>query len=522
MNTRSLLFLFGSTLSATALAAEQCANESRTIREISTLVKQPHRIVEEYLDSPWLNFMYQPTRMSTVDKYLVFKVGETVDLDKIKESIRKLRSAKFIWDSSYEITQNQDCTSDINITIYDTFPFKPKLSFSQRSGTTKSSIGVANTNLFGTGTRLQFEFKQAKLRDQKVLKYDNPNFGDEHYLFSGVYSDNSDGKESFLRFAKPFHNLDTESYYDLITDRFSGDLQLYNNTEIQFLTDYQIEKSSFTYGRSNGNFGGFERSRLFAYLAQDKGRYTDLINRHRNIMSIGAQLEVFDTDYLEIQNIRNMSKFEDYNQGLSISVKLGVGYDRISQQWGPDIGLAFTKNTVLDDHTLLLAEGALRIQESGNHLDETRLDGRIEWNRFSRNFQQSWNIKFNLDLLSNPRPENYIIMDETFTVRGFPFGYRLSDKTVSLNIEKRWFNMARFFDLFDIAGIAFADIGRVSIKDSDVSIRQQESIGSMGLGFRISPTKLSNNTVIHVDLAFPTADDLEQNYQLNIFAKGHF
>lgn len=522
MKSKLLIFIFALTASNLSRSAEECAHSERIIGEIFITVKPPHKFIEENFGSSWLNFMYKPTKQSTIKKYLTFKQGDVVNIDNIEETIRKLRRARFIWDLSYELIQNTHCTFDIIITIYDTFPFRPKLSFSQKNGASKSTIGISNSNLLGSGTRLQFEFKQEKLRDQKILKYNNPNFSEEHYLFSAAYSDNTDGKELFFRFGNPFYTLDSESSFDMSLNQFSGLLQLYNNSTVQFLTDYSTEESALIFGIGKGEGYGFSRSRLFLYSSHDKGTYLNLPLRDRNLISIGTRYELFDTNFIEVQNIRSMTKFEDYNQGLMLSFDIAAAYDQVSNIWGTNVGFKLTKNSVFNDRTLLLSSASYRTQEFGNHLDSSRLAGSFELNHFLSNFQQSWNVKLQFDTFSNPTPENLIMMDDEFSIRGFPFGYRLGDSMASINIEKRWFNVARFFDSFDVAAVVFFDAGIISIDNSDVSNQQQTSLKSFGLGFRISPTKLAKNAIIHIDLAFPEANDLDQNYQFNIFAKSHF
>ena len=58
--------------------------------------------------------------------------------------MRKLRATHFLWDTSYEVIEASNCQIDILITVTDTFPFKPKLSFSRRTGANKYAFGFEN------------------------------------------------------------------------------------------------------------------------------------------------------------------------------------------------------------------------------------------------------------------------------------------------------------------------------------------------------------------------------------------
>lgn len=508
---------------STELKAENiCGAKDRIIGEVTYIVKQPHKIVENYMQSKWFSFIYQPTKSTTIDQYLTFRKGEPLDEERIKESVRKLREAKFIWDASYEIKETNDCKQDVIITFYDTFPFKPKLSFSRRSSTNKSAIGLVHNNLFGSGTRLKFEFKKEKLRDQKILEYINPNFGSQHYSFSGLYSDNSDGKETDVRIEKPFYEFDSEKSFGLTYDRFQGDLQLYNNSEVILSDPYELKKGKIYFGYGNDGEFGFQQKRRSLYLLKDNANYLNLSNLNRNITTFGMQYKLFNVDFIEVKNVRHMSQTEDYNQGPTISLDLGVSYDKISGQLGHTLGLTYQQNFIFDSYTLLQTDINYGGYFFNNYLDENHLEGLIQLNLFQPKYFESWNFQLQFSYNDNPKPENYILMDEEFPIRGFPFGHLLIDSYSSINIEKRWFNIARYLDVFDVAAVAFYDIGSVSVGASAFSPKNRESLQSVGFGLRISPTKLTNDTVIHIDLAYPINETLQQDYQLNIFGVSRF
>ena len=169
---RTVILLILLTLFSVTTAQESCVSNERIVGEITQTVEQPHEFIKENLDSPWLRIMYQPTRNSTLEKYLVFQPDEVLDIEKIQESIRKLRQTRFIWDASYQLVESGDCATDVLISVTDTFPFKPELSFSRKSRGNNYSIGVTNSNVSGTGALFQFEYKHEKLRDQRRIKYD--------------------------------------------------------------------------------------------------------------------------------------------------------------------------------------------------------------------------------------------------------------------------------------------------------------------------------------------------------------
>lgn len=480
--------------------------------------------LKKNIQTSWMSFMYQPTKSSTILSYLTFQTDEIIDINTIEESLRKLRQSRFIWDARYKVVEVEDCQVEVAITVIDTFPFKPKFSLSQSSGNGKYSFGLVNTNLLGTGSRLQFEFKHDKLRDQKIIKYENPNFGDQHYSVNSTYSDNTDGKEQFLNFAKPFHSLETEYSFDIQSRLFQRDVELIDNKKVIFESTIDSNESSFDIAFNTGDVStfNFDYSRLHFYGNKNKSIYSNFSEADFDLTAVGSIYQLFDSDFIKIKNIRNMSKNEDYNKGLSISFNLGISYDRQSRSWGEVIGFDYNQSFIIDEQSVFLSELHYLRQHLNDQTIETHSSGTFQWNSFSTNFNESWNIKVMFEAYSSPRLENYIVVNEEFPIRGYSYGQFLGDSYASLNIEKRWFNIARYFDVIDIAAVAFIDTGYISVNDSPFVNNNKNRIHSVGLGLRISPTKLSNNTVIHIDLAFPINQRVEQSYQINFYAKKHF
>ena len=520
-----ILFYFLSSLlcslDANAENDDDCEINNAIITKINYIVKAPHQLIEKN-ESSWLKIFYTPTKQETIEQYLTFKLGSKVNIKKIKETIRKLRAAKFIWDSTYQLTIKNDCTASINITVHDTFPFRPKLAFTRKNGANSTSFGLINKNLFGSGTSLQIEVKNNKLREEKIIEYINPNFAKRHYFFKGLYSDNSDGKQIQFRFAKPFHHLDSTASFDSYVNLYDSNLELYNNTEIAFQSNYSKDTTSLSYAFLTKSLLHYERSRISFNIKDEQAEYDSLALMDRHLVEFSASLELFDTDFIEVKNIRNMNQFEDYNQGVNLAFSFGAIYDQLNENWSPKLSASLSKTTVYNPYTVLITEINYSHKSFSNYLNQSKISSHFEYNYFDEDYQQSWNAKIKYKKLQNPNPENFISMDEEFPIRGFPYGYRLGDSMIALNIEKRWFNLANIFEIFNVAAVAFYDIGQISLENSDIFSKQKTTLQSAGVGLRISPSKFSKNIVVHIDLAFPQGNDIDDNYQLNIFGLRHF
>lgn len=92
--------------------------------------------------------LHVTTRPETVRSRLVFHVGEPVDTLRVAESLRQLQDLPYL----IEVTATASCdhAGGAALTVFtrDAWSIRPQLSF---RGTQRASVGLEETNLFGTG-----------------------------------------------------------------------------------------------------------------------------------------------------------------------------------------------------------------------------------------------------------------------------------------------------------------------------------------------------------------------------------
>lgn len=522
LNTSFLYLAMTQLTNLQASELTQCLGNEKKVSEISITVHPPHQLIGQYLISPWTDIIYQPTNHSTIFQYLTFDKNDTFNEEEVKESVRNLRSAKFIWDANYKVTTLSHCSNKIHINVYDSLPFKPKLSLSKRSGETKSTIGITTNNLFGTGQRLELFRKSSKLRSQNILRYYNYNIGDTDLTLDIFYSNNSDGKESKLVFGKPFYELDSKKSFLFNAENFKGDLKLFDLKKEIHLGKIDTANYLFKYAIGNGSEYNYDISRNILLIGNNRTNYTQLKQFNRDIYSLGYAYELIDRNFVELRNIRSIAKTEDYNTGSHLTLGFSALYDKISKDFGINISMAHQKTTLFDEYRSIKTDINFQGSYFSSTLDEYQLLTNVQYNHFSEKFNQSWNVKLSFDHRNNPKPENHIIMDEEFGIRGFSYGHALGNSALKLNVEKRWLNRGRYFDVLEVASVVFFDSAVIQLDNSQFSKKATETIQSIGAGLRISPTSLSNGTVLHMDIAFPINSNTEKTYELSFHAKRHF
>jgi hemolysin activation/secretion protein len=87
-------------------------------------------------------------------------------------------------------------------------------------------------------------------------------------------------------------------------------------------------------------------------------------------------------------------------------------------------------------------------------------------------------------------------------LRGYPLRYQAGDSSALLTIEQRYFTDWYPFQLFNVGGAVFADIGRTwgnnPVGDNNLGLQR-----AIGFGLRLGNTRSALGRVVHIDLAFP-------------------
>jgi hypothetical protein len=104
----------------------------------------------------WVNRLHIPTLASVVERALLFKSGDRVSRQKIDETERLLRSSSTRYDVNIKPVAYDDGVVDIEVTTRDTWTLNVTGSYSRAGGNNKTSFGIVEQNLWGTGTSVGY------------------------------------------------------------------------------------------------------------------------------------------------------------------------------------------------------------------------------------------------------------------------------------------------------------------------------------------------------------------------------
>lgn len=120
------------------------------------------------------NRFHIKTQDQVIAQTLLFKPGDSLDLARIAESERLLRTRKHLKD--VKITLEQVCGKQVNMRVVttDNWTLTPSISFGRSGGNNSKSISIEEHNLLGLGKELNLSFKQDEQRNQSHLIYNDP------------------------------------------------------------------------------------------------------------------------------------------------------------------------------------------------------------------------------------------------------------------------------------------------------------------------------------------------------------
>ena len=459
------------------------------------------------------NRLHIQTRDATLADQLLFRSGDLYEPRLIEESARILRSSEYLRDAWITPVAWHDGVVDLEVRAQDVWTLNPGLSFSRKGGENSLGIEIEDANLFGTGADAQIGFTSTVDRDSTSVAYRDRQLGSSWWSLSTIYSDNSDGRLAALTLDHPFYALDVrraggggfvddlriDSRYDLgeVIDRYQ--------THLKFATAYLARSAGLRDGWATRWSAGFTYDDLqFAPAPGEPA--PQLLPEDRKLVYPWIGAEWVQDEFQRARNRDLIERTEDYSLGWRArlllgyaSESLGSGRDAITFFGRASKGLAFSgSRTVLLDAAV-----------SGRMEHGTVAGGILQASaRFYAH--QSYRRVF-YSLLSTVVGENLddnqqILLGGDSGLRGYPLRYQAGTGRWLFTAEQRWFSDWYPFQLFNVGGAVFYDMGATWGRDPLGS----PSLGvlkDVGFGLRLGNSRSALGNVIHIDLAFPLDGD---------------
>lgn len=460
------------------------------------------------------NRAHVTTRADVIEAQLLFESGDEFSVQKIKESERLLRTNRYIQEVSIEPVLTETGKVDIDITTSDVWTLIPKLDISRSGGENKSSIGVKEMNLLGTGMAVEVQFRSDVDRDSTSLRFNDRNIGHSRYSISTYLADNSDGHHHFLQFGQPFYSLDSRTAKGITVLDIDQIDSLYDRGEQ--IADYRHQARQFDFftGWSNGLHNGWTK-RFSAGLALDEHEFSStpgaeipspLVPDNRRLVYPFVGIEWLQDKFEKASNLDQIDRTEDRFLGTRVSARLGlasadVGSDRDAWILNAAAQTGFGSSA---KNSLLLGANFDSRVESGDFQNLT-LDVSARYFRRQSEHRLLYvglTGTFGQDL----DMDQHLLLGGETGLRGYPLRYQSGDKQALLTVEQRFFSDWYPFRLVHVGGAVFFDVGR-AWGETPVSALPNEWLRDVGFGLRLGNARSGLGRMTHIDIAFPLDGD---------------
>ncbi len=456
------------------------------------------------------NSIHTKSNLKTLERRLLFKIGELVDPEIMYENERLIRNLPYIKDARILVRQDSIFTDFVHVTVLT----KDRFSFGVSGGldvTSSGDIKVYNQNIFGVGHEASVKFvghinKEPYLGVETFYKINN--IGGKYLDISLGYLNTFRSEGYRLEIDKPFYTLTSKwGYGTTVTRMFRSD-RISNTDPVHVNDPLNLTFNSIWGGRSLNISPKHKHSTqlVFSFAANNWHYFQEPVipegDRHffsdHTLYLTG--ITVSQRRFVQDQLIYSYGITEDIPEGFKN--ELIYGYD--SNEYGDRHYLHFFTS---NGNLLLNRKGYLYLSTGiGGYFNRKRFEeGQIQANiNFISNLREagSKRVRTFTDLSYTLGIRRYEIENLTLGrndhVRGFTSHTAVGKQRLSLKFEHVVF-LPRQFYRFNLAFFTFADLGIIG--SNQKIIFKEDYYSGIGLGLRLHNENLVFET-FRLRLAF--------------------
>lgn len=460
------------------------------------------------------NMLHVTTTPKVISKQLLFKNGDSFKQRIIDETIRLIRSNRYIKD--VKIKPYEVCGKKVKIKVntVDKWTLSPGVSFGRSGGKNKSGIEIQENNLFGLGKGLTLKYKKNAERNETELRYTDPQlFGTKKQLLASI-NNNSDGNGYTFNLSLPHYSLDSKKTWESYNSSIAKENSIYSKGQV-------TDKINFT-ENSHSLFKGWSKGLKKGRVNRFKVGWNFTETQYQEFSPITQsypwlEYETLQEKFITRTNFKSMGEIEDISLGLQFSFQVGLlnealgssdNHLRLANKISKGFEYKNSLSFVNSDFTSYLGKGKLKGERLNIKGEYFTFNERGSDLYFSGNFKINNNLQIGDQLL---------LGGET-GLRGYPKGFQNGDKSLVLSAEKRFH--------FDWYPLQIAKFGAVVFADAGTAWgdgNKAELLSNIGFGLRMIPTRSSTAKVLHLDFAFPinSGKDVD-NFQIMLKTKHNF
>ncbi len=470
------------------------------------------------------NALHIKTHQKTIQSLLLFQVGEVYQQQKVDETERLLRSKKYIHSASIYAEEVCDGKLVVVVKTSDNWTLTPSISIGRSGGVNRSSVEIAESNLFGLGKSIVYKSDSNEDRDSRFVEYLDQNVLSSRYQIAFKKADNSDGYYDWVRVRKPFYSLDSKWALSLSYISEEKNTSIYEKSHIIDVIGQQTDSINTELGWSDGLHDKKVLRYKFGWQVTDNSffnveEFADSLlpeNTEKHYPYFAVQY--LQDLYIQRENFNVMAVVEDISIGQQINAKIGLLDKSLGSIYdGFIVSANYSTGIDISQKTLAFINLAINSEINKKADDFNTLSFSGNW-FYYQDYDNSYYLKARYKTADNLLPVDLFVIGGDTGLRGYPIRFQTGHNLMLLSAEKR-----KYFDWYPYKlmkmGVAFyADTGSAWKNNEEADF-----ISDVGIGLRLVSTRQADSKVIHIDLAYPL-DKLEDvdNYQISVKAKARF
>lgn len=463
------------------------------------------------------NRLHVESREETIRRVLLFKSGEAFQPRLLAESERLLRGREQIQDAWVRVVAVRGQEVDVEVHTQDVWSLQPEISFGRSGGQTKSSFGLKESNLLGTGYSISLDYFDSVDRSGQEFELETPELGSRRWRALVSFADNSDGRAYEFRAARPFYSFDTPWAFSIGAADRTFDQYLYELGEKTegFAVDAREAELSLGHAIDLGHTTPTRTKALrwFVGVAEDQAAFQRLEDLSplpnidlapRDLVYPFVGLEYAEDKFATTENRDAMGKTEDLQLGWYASLRIGASRESFGAGEDSWVYRFLASRTFqLNDFSSI----GVNVDLSGRRTDQGLRDARSQVDvRWDYRWNELTTSHFSYQLVKgqNLDADHALYLGGDNGLRGYPLRYASGDKISLFNVEQRFYTNWYPWKLFKVGAAVFADVGS---NHFDGEPDPSGKLRDVGIGLRLFNTRSSLAKVIHIDLATPLDGD---------------
>ncbi len=499
--------------------AERSASTFVELESTGTVIRQIRIDTQNIFDlddakeNNWLfrtaNKLHIQTRPQVIEQLLLFKTGEKVSAQKIEETERLLRNVRFIYDVEIKPVAQADGTVDIEVATRDTWTIDVAGSVSRSGGNNKTSFGIKEYNLLGTGLRVGFSRTSDADRKGNEFEISYPQAFDGWTQLAYTQARFDDGKRKAAAIVRPFYALDTRwaagaTFND--DDRIDS---IYNAGETISQYRHRQKFAEVFGGYSPGLINGCTQRFLIGSLYRDNAYFVEpgraplaLLPVTQDQHAIFFRHELVEDRFVKLKNRDQIGRPEFFRLGFNSQVQItrslaSLGSTRSAWQYFAAVSNGFS---FASDRDLLVSAAAeRRIASTGEPM--TQIGGVARY-YFPQGKAALFYASLSGDRVSGGGIADQLLLGGSNGLRGYKSRYQAGERRALLSLEQRAYTDWYPFRLLRVGGAVFFDAGR-AWGGLNQNIANPGWLADVGVGLRIALDRAAFANVLHADIAVP-------------------